>query len=96
MALTVYEDVEITSDILNGCKFSHADPFSSFIADSPLRTDAELIYQYREMIIDMMLKPVSIAGDNATGEEYEERAILQEKLEVYIEVSSSSSASQYP
>lgn len=49
------------------------------------RTDAELIYQYRQMIIDMMLKTVSIAGDNATGEEYEERAILQEKLEIYIE-----------
>jgi hypothetical protein len=39
------------------------------------------------MIIDMILKTVSIAGDNATGEEYEERAVLQEKLEVYIEVS---------
>ncbi|BGP51473.1 hypothetical protein JCM10450v2_007415 [Rhodotorula kratochvilovae] len=46
---------------------------------------AELIYQYREMIIQMMLTRVSIAGDNATGEEYEERAALQEKLDVYLE-----------
>ncbi|GAA5992964.1 hypothetical protein JCM5350_003062 [Sporobolomyces pararoseus] len=65
LALSVYEDIEITSDILNGY--------------------AELIFQYRQMIIDMILKTVSIAGDNATGEEYEERAVLQEKLEVYIE-----------
>ncbi|GAA5969844.1 hypothetical protein JCM3765_004593 [Sporobolomyces pararoseus] len=65
VALTVYEDIEITSDILNGY--------------------AELIFQYRQSIIDMILKTVSIAGDNATGEEYEERAVLQEKLEVYIE-----------
>lgn len=48
--------------------------------------DAELVFQYRQMIIDMILKTVSIAGDNATGDEYEERAVLQEQLEVYIEV----------
>ncbi|GAA5841899.1 hypothetical protein JCM3766R1_002531 [Sporobolomyces carnicolor] len=65
VALTVYEDIEITSDILNGY--------------------AELVFQYRQMIIDMILKTVSIAGDNATGDEYEERAVLQEQLEVYIE-----------
>ncbi|GAA6018689.1 hypothetical protein JCM11491_001262 [Sporobolomyces phaffii] len=65
VALSVYEDIEITSDILNGY--------------------AELLFTYRTMIIDMILKTVSIAGENATGEEYEERAILQEKLEAYIE-----------
>ncbi|GAA5843078.1 hypothetical protein JCM11251_002725 [Rhodosporidiobolus azoricus] len=46
---------------------------------------AELIAQYREMIIQMVLTSVSIAGDNATGEEYEDRALLQEKLTVYLE-----------
>ncbi|GAA5889557.1 hypothetical protein JCM5296_005984 [Sporobolomyces johnsonii] len=65
VAIGVFEDIEIASDILNGY--------------------AELIAQYREMIIEMMLKAVSIAGDDATGEEYEERAVLQEKLTVYLE-----------
>ncbi|GAA5969948.1 hypothetical protein JCM21900_002450 [Sporobolomyces salmonicolor] len=65
VAIDVFEDIEITSDILNGY--------------------AELVAQYREMIIEMMLKPVSIAGDDATGEEYEERAVLQEQLIVYLE-----------
>ncbi|GAA5899656.1 hypothetical protein JCM6882_001177 [Rhodosporidiobolus microsporus] len=46
---------------------------------------AELIAQYREMIIKMVLTSVSIAGENATGEEYEERAELQEKATIYIE-----------
>ncbi|GAA5942532.1 E3 ubiquitin-protein ligase IRC20 [Sporobolomyces koalae] len=63
LGLAVYEEVESTSDVLNGY--------------------AELIFQYRQMIIEMNLKTVSIAGENATGEEYEQRAVLQEKLEVY-------------
>ncbi|GAA6018304.1 hypothetical protein JCM10207_000797 [Rhodosporidiobolus poonsookiae] len=46
---------------------------------------AELIFSYRQSIIDMMQTSVTIAGENATGEEYEERAELQQKLEVYLE-----------
>ncbi|BGP35067.1 hypothetical protein JCM10296v2_006897 [Rhodotorula toruloides] len=46
---------------------------------------AELIFQYREMIVQMLLAQVSIAGEDATGEEYEERAVLQERLTVYLE-----------
>ncbi|BGP19791.1 hypothetical protein JCM10213_003100 [Rhodosporidiobolus nylandii] len=44
---------------------------------------AELIFQYRDLIKQMVLKSVSISGEEATGEEYEERAMLQEKLTVY-------------
>ncbi|GAA5992971.1 hypothetical protein JCM10908_000775 [Rhodotorula pacifica] len=46
---------------------------------------AELLFSYREQMIQMLLKAVSIAGDDATGEEYEERAALQERLNVYLE-----------
>ncbi|GAA5983366.1 hypothetical protein JCM11641_006047 [Rhodosporidiobolus odoratus] len=46
---------------------------------------AELIFHCRDMILEMVLTAVSIAGDNATGEEYEERAALQEKTEIYLE-----------
>ncbi|BGP27363.1 proteophosphoglycan 5 [Rhodotorula toruloides] len=46
---------------------------------------AELVFQYREMIVQMLLAQVSIAGEDATGEEYEERAVLQERLTVYLE-----------
>ncbi|GAA5891640.1 hypothetical protein JCM8208_007354 [Rhodotorula glutinis] len=46
---------------------------------------AELIDQYRSLVIQMMFTRVSIAGDNATGEEYEDRAALQEKLDVTLE-----------
>jgi E3 ubiquitin-protein ligase SHPRH len=33
----------------------------------------------------MMMTRVSISGEDATGEEYAERAELQEKLDVYLE-----------
>ncbi|GAA6044440.1 hypothetical protein JCM8097_006647 [Rhodosporidiobolus ruineniae] len=47
---------------------------------------AELIFQYRDMIIQMVKTSVSIGGvENATGEEYEERAALQEKATIYLE-----------
>ncbi|GAA5838983.1 hypothetical protein JCM9279_002557 [Rhodotorula babjevae] len=46
---------------------------------------AELIDQYRSLVIQMMFTRVSIAGDNASGEEYEDRAALQEKLDVTLE-----------
>ncbi|GAA5866067.1 hypothetical protein JCM3774_000014 [Rhodotorula dairenensis] len=46
---------------------------------------AELLFSYRDQIIQMLLKAVSIAGDDATGEEYEERAAMQERLNVYLE-----------
>lgn len=37
---------------------------------------AELLFSYREQIVQMLLKVVSIAGDNATGEEYGEARFL--------------------
>ncbi|KPV71995.1 uncharacterized protein RHOBADRAFT_56135 [Rhodotorula graminis WP1] len=46
---------------------------------------AELIDQYRSLVVQMMFTRVSIAGDDATGEEYEDRAALQEKLDVTLE-----------
>ncbi|GAA5863433.1 hypothetical protein JCM8547_006979 [Rhodosporidiobolus lusitaniae] len=45
---------------------------------------AELIFQYRTMILEMAATSVSISGE-ATGEEYEERAALQEKLDNYLQ-----------
>ncbi|CEQ41752.1 SPOSA6832_03505 [Sporobolomyces salmonicolor] len=90
VAIDVFEDIEITSDILNGCALSSSRFRKlSFVLTAGsvgwVEIDAELVAQYREMIIEMMLKPVSIAGDDATGEEYEERAVLQEQLIVYLE-----------
>lgn len=85
-AIKTFEDATLTSDLMNGY--------------------AELLYSYRDMIIQMLFKAVSIAGDDATGEEYgqscwlaltldfrsdspfaptEERAALQERLNVYLE-----------
>ncbi|KAK4051523.1 hypothetical protein OIO90_004737 [Microbotryomycetes sp. JL221] len=46
---------------------------------------AELIWQWRTSIFEWMSTRVSIAGDDATGEEYAERAELQERLNVYLE-----------
>lgn len=45
---------------------------------------AELIWSWRESILEMIKTRVSIAGDDATGEEYEARAALQEKLNCYL------------
>ncbi|KAK4049943.1 hypothetical protein OIV83_003767 [Microbotryomycetes sp. JL201] len=45
----------------------------------------QLLWSWREQIFEWMSSRVSIAGDDATGEEYAERAELQEKLNCFIE-----------
>ncbi|KAI5481086.1 SNF4 family helicase/atpase [Pseudohyphozyma bogoriensis] len=55
------------------------------ITSDSLNGIAELIFQWRDLIHQMIFKTVTISGDDATGEEYEERAELQQKLDVYIE-----------
>lgn len=46
----------------------------------------ELIWQWRQHILDMLQTSVAIVGeDDVTGEEYEERAALQIKLGVYLD-----------
>jgi hypothetical protein len=56
----------------------HLPPFFS-------ASDAELIVSYRQSILDMINTPVSMAEEEASGEEYEQRAQLQEKLTIYLE-----------
>lgn len=46
--------------------------------------DAELLWKWRGMILAMMYTAVTIAGEDATGEEYAERAELQAKLDCYL------------
>ncbi|KAM0747530.1 hypothetical protein T439DRAFT_328769 [Meredithblackwellia eburnea MCA 4105] len=46
---------------------------------------AELIWSWRETILNIIYTRVSISGDDATGEEYAERAEQQEKLDCYLE-----------
>lgn len=45
---------------------------------------AELMFQWRSVIFDKMKEGVSIAGEDATGEEYAERAESQEVLNCYL------------
>ncbi|KAK4700839.1 E3 ubiquitin-protein ligase SHPRH, partial [Phenoliferia sp. Uapishka_3] len=47
---------------------------------------AELLWTWRETIFGIMYQRVSISGDDATGEEYAERAEQQEKCDVYLEL----------
>lgn len=47
--------------------------------------DAELLWRWRESVLAMMYTRVSVAGEDATGEEYADRAELQEKLDIYLE-----------
>lgn len=54
-------------------------------ADWTHSPDAELIWQWREIILRIIYEPVSISGDDATGDEYAERAEQQEKLDCYLE-----------
>ncbi|KAM0786243.1 hypothetical protein ACM66B_007043 [Microbotryomycetes sp. NB124-2] len=45
----------------------------------------QLLWTWREQILEWMATRVSIAGDDATGEEYQQRAELQEKLNCHLE-----------
>ncbi|SCV70192.1 BQ2448_1586 [Microbotryum intermedium] len=46
---------------------------------------AELIWQWRAIILKLMKRRVSVAGQDATGEEYAQRAEDQEKADCYLE-----------
>lgn len=84
-AFAVFDDIENTSDVANGCIFRLYSPPTPSLADRLPPADAELILSYRQSILDMIFTSVSIAGEDATGEEYNDRAELQEKLTIYLE-----------
>ncbi|SCZ87292.1 BZ3500_MvSof-1268-A1-R1_Chr2-2g04758 [Microbotryum saponariae] len=46
---------------------------------------AELIWEWRAIILKLMERRVSVAGQDATGEEYAQRAEDQEKADCYLE-----------
>lgn len=86
IAAEVFEGIAETSDNLNTSEFA----IRSFMMYGPelinrLPIVAELIWQWREMLFRMLYTKVTISGDDATGDEYAERAELQEKLDVYLE-----------
>lgn len=92
-AQEAFEESETTIDILNGCECLVFESLAYLYDGSSANTsvynslagiDSELLWKWRGMIFAMLRTGVTIAGDDATGEEYAERAELQEKLNCYL------------
>lgn len=82
-------ELDVTDLELSFAKVGHGIVAREAFEDATTTVDisngyAELIWSWRESILGMMKTRVSIAGDDATGEEYEARAALQEKLNCYL------------
>lgn len=85
IAAEVFESIAETSDNLNTSESTIHSFLVLCSTDRWSFTVAELIWQWREMLFRMLYAKVTISGDDATGDEYAERAELQEKLDVYLE-----------
>lgn len=69
VALQAFEDVETTTDILNGCTSLAQKCEAHGWANLLAILDAELVWQWREIVFQMLYTPVMISGQDATGEE---------------------------